>query len=214
MEAIPDFKTFGRNGYRSKLRQRGSTVTLSQRTYLASIALGIFGAIAGFFFIVPMIMKADYTITFGRAAGILFFILLEVGALLYALYREEVFFDFEGKYYRFRKGFFWNIKEVKGFFNDIVAVTVREASHSTDSHHRYRTYSIGIQCRKEGPTFDIWQTLDREKARYISDTLASAFDAKVIWETDPVEKAIRRIAGRKNKREISRGQENASEGYY
>jgi hypothetical protein len=197
MEATPDFRTFGRNGYRSRLRQRGSTVALSQRTYLASIALCVFGAIAGFFFIVPMLMKADYSITFGRVVGILFFILLEVGALLYALYREEVFFDFQGQYYRFRKGFFWNIKEVKGFFNDIVAVTVMEASHSTDSHHRYRTYSIGIQCRKEGPTFDIWQTLDREKAEYISSTLASAFEAKVLWETDPVDRTVKRLSGAK-----------------
>jgi len=199
MGGLPDFNKFGTNTYRSKIIQRGSTVTISQRTYLAAIALSVFGAIVGFFFIVPMIMRADYTITLGRAIGILFFILLEVGALLYVLYREEVFFDFEGKYYRFRKGFFWNIKEVKGFFNDIVAVTVRESGHSTASHHRYRTYSIEIQCRKEGPTFDIWQTLDKEKARYISSTLADAFDAEVVWKTDPVEKAIRKVLGVKKK---------------
>ncbi len=199
MEATPDFKTFGPNGYRSKLRQRGSTVTLSQRTYLAAIALCVFGAIAGFFFIVPMIMKADYTITFGRAMGILFFILLEGGALLYALYREEVVFDFEGKYYRFRKGFFWNIREIRGFFNDIVAVTVKEERHTTQRHHRYTIFNIGIECKRESPTFDIWQTMEREKAQYISDTLASAFGVKVIWKTDPVDRTIKRLLGVKKK---------------
>ncbi len=199
MPSAPDFSRFGVNAYRSKLIQRGSTVTLSQRTYLAAIALAALGAIAGFFFIVPMVLKGDYSITFGRVIGITIFILSEIGAVLYALYREEIFFDFEAKYYRFRKGFLWNQREFRGFFNDIVAVTVREASHSTERHHRYRTYSIGVECRRESPTFDFWQTLEREKAEYISSTLASAFDAKVIWKTPPGDRAIKKMLKREIK---------------
>ncbi|RMF99550.1 MAG: hypothetical protein D6726_12795 [Nitrospirae bacterium] len=195
MATIPDFKTFGKNGYRSRLIQRGNTVTLSQKTYLASIAFSVFGAIAGFFLFVPMVMKGDYSITFGRVFLFVIFVLSEGGALLYALYREEVFFDFGGKYYCLRKGFFWNIKEVKGFFNDIQAVTVREARRSTDSHYKYWTYSIGVEFRKEGPTFDIWQTTDREKARYISDTLADAFGVKVMWEPDVIDRKVKRLFG-------------------
>ncbi len=196
MSNAPDFRKFGINSYRSKLVQRGNTVTISQRSWLGAIALALFGAIPGFFSLLPMVMKGDYDITFDRALLLALFVLLEIGALLCALYRDEIFFDFGAGRYRFRNGFFWNIRETRGSFDDIETVTVRERIQSTDSRHHYKTYSIGIECRRGGEPTDFWKTLDGEKAKYISGVLARAFDAKVVWGTSPAEMAIRRSSSR------------------
>jgi hypothetical protein len=180
---VPDFKKFGVNTYRSKVTQRGETVILAHRRWLAVVALSFLGAIVAFFFIVPMIMKGNYTLTLERVFGIPLFFILEAGAIAYALYREELFFDFGGRYYRLRKGFLWNIKEFRGFFNDIVAVVVMEDHiYSKETRRNYTIFDISIECRKESPAFGIWQAQSREQADYISRTLANAFGCKVIWE--------------------------------
>jgi len=192
MGSVPDFKNFGTDTYRTKITQRGSTVRLSQRTYLGAITFGVLALIMGFFVFTPMIVRQDYSLSFGRVAGILLVSLFGLGALFYALYREEIFFDFGAEYYRFRKGFLWNIREVRGFFNDIVAVTVTEQHYYSQKTHRsYATFSIGIEYEKESPAFDFWQAQQRKQAEYISSTLASAFGCQVRWkEADPVRRLL------------------------
>ena len=203
---VPDFKKFGVNTYRGRLIQRGNTVILAQRTWLAAIALSAFGAIVAFFFIVPMIMKGDYTLTPGRVLAIIFFLFLEGGSIACALYRAEIYFDFGGRYYRIRKGFIWNIKEFHGFFEDIIAVIVREShmSGSTTGAPRrvYSLFHIEIEFKKESPTFDIWEAQSREQADYISRTLADAFGCEVKWEKSlgirMEEKLREKIRGRRS----------------
>ena len=183
---VPDFKKFGVNTYRGRLIQRGSTVILAQRTWLAATSLGVFAAIVAFFFVAPMVVKGDYTITPGRILAVVFFLVLGWGSVACALYRAEIYFDFGERCYRVRKGFFRNIKEFQGFFNDIVSVTVRESRMSgsaTGAPKRvYPLFHIEIEFGNESPAFDMWEAQSREQADCISRTLADAFGCEVKWE--------------------------------
>jgi hypothetical protein len=141
--------------------------------------------VAGAISLTPIIMRGEIPMSGGMLLAYAITIISAIAAVLYGSYREEVTFDFGSKTYRIKKGFFWKRREIHGTFEEIEAVEVQEgrmssggrvAGHNTGSHI---SYNIWIECRRESPTFGIWQAQTREQAEYVSRELASAFGCEV-----------------------------------
>lgn len=181
---IPDFSKFGTNLQWAKVVQEDSKVTVTQRLWLATVALAVMGALIAFFFLISIIKSKDYSLSLEKIFVIVVFILVEVAALAYLLYKEELHLDFGSKYYKLTKGFLWNLKEYQGFFSDIAAIIVREDRMDSGGEGRkgYIVFDIEIGFKKEYPTFSIWRAQTEEQAREISHAIANACGCKVQWE--------------------------------
>jgi len=185
--SIPQFDKFGVNTYRHKIIQRNGLVTISPRTWLAAIFFFLVGIGVGSFAVSVIISRGKIVLSGGMLAAYAGTVISIVIGILYALYKEEITFDFHAKNYQIKKGLLWKVKTVQGTFEDIEAVIVREARVSSGGNKvsSQVLYNIELKCRTESPTFDIWQTSTKKQAEYISASLAHAFGCELRFRKQP-----------------------------
>ena len=121
--------------------------------------------------------------------GSLLYVLAAIGIIIsamYGSYKQQLILDFNSRCYCLTHGFIGFLKEHSAPFSNVSAVIMREvrqnggaSSIRQTNSKTYVSWGIGIECNDKSPTFEIWQTPDEEKARYISNTLAHSFGCKV-----------------------------------
>lgn len=182
---IPRFDKFGINLYHHKIIQQASAVTISVRTWVSAIIFLIIALGVGSIPAISIISTGK--LSGGKLVAGIGAIVSFIIAILYAIYREQITFDFGSKYYKLKRGFIWSIKERYGTFSDITAVTIRETrmsggTRSSAGRRTYISWGIGLEITPKTPTFEIWETSTREQAEFIARTLADAFGCKVVFE--------------------------------
>ncbi|MCL4800942.1 MAG: hypothetical protein KJ025_15225 [Burkholderiales bacterium] len=174
----PDIADFGENAFRSRARLRDGVLTIAQRGWLFGLVFLVIAAVPAAFAVLDPPRSIVLVRVLYAAAGAFALI-----ALLYALYTQEVSFDFNVRRYRVHRGFAGMRRVAAGGFDDIVAVHLKEVRMTTEQANAKRTlrfWDIGIECRRDSPTFDLWRAAEPGTARHVAGTLAAALGCRVV----------------------------------